>query len=290
MYIVLGGTGHVGSATVAGLLKRGEAVTLVTRGGAVAEEWKARGARIAIADVRDVESLRRVFKEGKRLLLVNPPADPATDTDAEERRTGSSIALALEGSELERIVVQSTYGARPGERIGDLGTLYELERAVRARSMTATMLRAAYFMSNWDFALETALKDGVVQSLFPADFRLAMVAPTDIGELAARLLTDPAEPGPLHHVEGPERYTPSQVASAFGNALGKRVSLVTIPRSEWKSTFESMGFSKPAAESYVGMTSVTVDEEYALADSPERGKVSLEQYVAELVRSIPVSQ
>jgi uncharacterized protein YbjT (DUF2867 family) len=156
--------------------------------------------------------------------------------------------------------------------------------------MAATVLRAAYFMSNWDFALETARKGGVVQSLFPADFELAMVAPTDIGEVAARLLTDPVEPGPLHHVEGPERYTPSQVASAFGSALAKHVRLVTVPRSKWKSTFESMGFSKPAAESYVGMTSVTLDEEYVLAGDPERGEVSLQQYVAGLVRSSPGSQ
>lgn len=126
MHIVLGGTGHVGSATVAALLARGEAVTIVTRGGAAAEAWKARGAKLAIADVHDVDSLRRAFQAGKRLLLVNPPADPATDTDAEERWTGAAIVAALEGSELEKVVVQSTYGARPGDRFGDLSTLYEL--------------------------------------------------------------------------------------------------------------------------------------------------------------------
>jgi uncharacterized protein YbjT (DUF2867 family) len=285
MHIVLGGTGRVGSATVAALLERGEAVTIVTRGGPAADAWKARGAKLAIADVHDAQSLRRVFEQGRRLLLVNPPADPATDTDAEERSTGASIATALEGCGFDRVVVQSTYGARAGQRIGDLSTLHELERAVQIRVSAPIVLRAAYFMSNWDFALETAKNEGVVQSLLPASFQLPMVAPKDIGELAARLLTEPAPPGRLLHVEGPERYTPSQVASAFGKALDRPVRVMTIPRSDWKATFESMGFSELAAESYTRMTSVTVDESYDFAGEPERGKISIERYVSELVES-----
>lgn len=285
MHLVLGGTGHVGSQAVAALLKRGESVTIVTRGGDAADAWKARGAQLAIADVREVEALRRVFRGGKRLLLVNPPADPSTDTDAEERRTGASIAAALEGSGLERIVMQSTYGARAGQRIGDLSTLHELECAVRAQPIPAAVLRAAYFMSNWDFALETARSEGVVQSLFPADFVLPMVAPQDIGEVAARLLTEPAsDPARwLHHIEGPERYTPAQVVAAFGETLGRHVELVTVPRSQWRATFEGLGFSKLAAESYATMTAVTVDEPYEIDGEPERGKVSLARYVAGLV-------
>lgn len=138
-------------------------------------------------------------------------------------------------------------------------------------------------MSNWDFSLETATREGVVQSLFPTDFELAMVAPADIGKVIARLLIEPSERSRLRHVEGPERYTPLQVAAAFGKALGKTVRLVTVPRSEWRATFEQMGFSKAAADSYTRMTSVTVDEKYDFAGEPERGTTSLDQYVAGLV-------
>src|SRR5688572_21691967 len=51
MYVIMGGTGHVGSATAAALLGRGEAVTIVTRDAKRAEKWRARGAEIAEADV-----------------------------------------------------------------------------------------------------------------------------------------------------------------------------------------------------------------------------------------------
>lgn len=282
MHIILGGTGHVGSATAAALLARREPVTLVTRSGSRADAWRRRGAQVAVADVHDVASLRRVFRQGRRLFLLNPPADPSTDTDVEECETVAAIIAALEGSGLQKIVAQSTYGARPGERCGDLSTLYELEQALHAQPIPVSVIRGAYYMSNWDFSLDTARKAGVVQTFFPADFELPMVAPADLGQIAARLLTEPAERRGLHHVEGPERYAPSDVAAAFARALARPVELVTVPREDWKKTFENMGFSEPAAESYTRMTAITV-EQCEMPDRPERGKISLERYIADLV-------
>jgi uncharacterized protein YbjT (DUF2867 family) len=283
MHIILGGTGHVGSATAATLLDRGEPVTIVTRQSSRAEEWRRRGAQAAVTDVRDVASLRRLFRQGRRLLLINPPAQPSTDTDVEERTTIDAIVAALEGSGLEKIVAQSTYGARPGGHCGDLSTLYYMEQALQAQPIPVSVVRAAYYMSNWDFALELARDAGVLQTLFPAAFKLPMVAPEDLGRVAARLLTEPAERAGLHHVEGPERYSPSDVAAAFAKALSRPVQVLTVPREDWGKTFLSIGFSEPAAEAYARMTEVTLDEPYVMSDTPERGTVSLDRYITELV-------
>lgn len=280
MHIILGGTGHVGSATVEALLARREAVTVVTRDGAKADVWSRQGAHVAIANARDVASLRRVFRQGQRLFLLNPPADPASDTDVEERRTVASIVAALEGSGLERIVALSSYGAHSGERCGDLTTLYELERAVRGQPIPASIIRAAYYMSNWDFSIETARRSGMIQTLYPVDFELPMVAPRDVGEVAAQLLVEPPGRTELHHVEGPERYCANDVAAAFAAALGKPVRAVGVPRSEWETTLASMGFSQPAAFSFARMTAFSVDEQYPVPDAPKRGTTSLRQYVA----------
>ncbi len=79
MHIILGGAGHVGSAAAQALVDRGQDVTIVTRDAAKAA-GAPRGARIAVADARDAEALRAVFRGGRRLFLLNPPADPSTDT------------------------------------------------------------------------------------------------------------------------------------------------------------------------------------------------------------------
>lgn len=57
MYIVVGGTGHVGSAVAQTLLDEGEAVTIVTRNSDKAGAWRQRGAEVAVVDVHDVTSL-----------------------------------------------------------------------------------------------------------------------------------------------------------------------------------------------------------------------------------------
>jgi uncharacterized protein YbjT (DUF2867 family) len=282
MHIILGGTGHVGSAATAALLRQGEPVTVVTRDEAKAAPLAAQGAEVAVADVLDVEALRGVFRRGRRAFLLNPPADPSTDTDAEERRTVEAIVAALDGSGLEKVVAESAYGAHAGERAGDLTILHGLEEKLHRQAIPASIIRAAYYMSNWDASLETARREGIVNTLFPADFELPMVAPRDLGEAAARLLTEPPEKNGLHHVEGPSRYTARDVAAAFGGALGKEVRVVSVPREHWAETFESMGFSPKAAQSYARMTEVTVDGTYDPPTRPERGKVTLERYVAEL--------
>jgi uncharacterized protein YbjT (DUF2867 family) len=282
MHIILGGTGHVGSATARALLRRGEAVTIVSRHAGKAEYGREGQPQVAVADVHDTDALRAVFRRGKRLFLLNPPADPATDTDEVERMRLSSILAALDGSGLEKIVAQSTYGAQPGRQIGDLGVLYEMEQALAAKPIASSIIRAAYYMSNWDTALETARTDGVVHTFFPVDFQLPMVAPEDLGEAAARLMTEPVERTGVHHVEGPRRYSSADVAAAFADALQRPVTAVEVRRERWIETYRSLGFSDAAAASYAGMTAATVGAHFPPLAEVERGTVSLQAYIGAL--------
>jgi nucleoside-diphosphate-sugar epimerase len=129
MHILLGGTGHIGTALSDALVARGESVTVVTRNNRRTQELQRKGLQVALADVFDTDALRRVFWQGKRLFLLNPPADPSTDTDTQERRSLASILAALDGSGLEKVVAESTYGAQPVECSGDLGILWDMEQA-----------------------------------------------------------------------------------------------------------------------------------------------------------------
>jgi len=282
MHIILGGTGRVGSATARALLDMGEPVTVVGHDPAKADEWAKAGAAFACVDVRDSDALRAVFRRGTRAFLLNPNADPAADTDAEERRTVAAILSALDGSGLETVVAESTYGAQPGTQLGDLNILYELERGLAAQPIPATIQRAAYYFSNWDTALETARTSGVIQSFFPDDFELPMVAPADLGRTAARFLTEPADRAGVHYVEGPRRYIPGDVANAFAAALDRPVRVEVVPRERWQETFRALGFSEPAAKSYARMTELTLEGPAKPAD-PIRGDTDLRDYIEALV-------
>ncbi len=292
MHVVLGATGRVGSAVARRLIDRHLPVTAVSRDPRRAAPWKKLGARAAILDVRDVAALRAVFAPGAKVFALNPPADPSTDTVVEERATLRSIVSALESAArdgaLARIVALSTYGAKAGEDIGDLGVLYEMEQMLAKLPVSVTVVRAAYFMSNWDHALATARDEGKVYTFFPVDFRVPMVAPRDIGAFAAELLAPAAKearaaPGAMRCIEGPARWSASDVADAFSGALGRKVKPVEIPEKNWRATFESMGFSPRAAASYAGMTKAAIEAESPDVADVVRGETSLRRYIDALV-------
>jgi uncharacterized protein YbjT (DUF2867 family) len=267
------------------LISQGESVTVVSRSPATITTWQKRGAQVAIADVHDTLELHRVFTTGKRLFLLNPPANPATDTDTEERKSLTSILRAIENSGLEKIVAESTYGAQPGSQIGDLGVLYEMEQHLAEQPIPSSLIRGAYYISNWDFSLQTANQDGVINTFFPVDFRLPMVAPRDIGQLAARLLTEPVERTGLYNIEAPERYSPRDVAEAFAKALQKPIEAIEIPPEQWINTMQQMGFSNEAAKSFSNMTTIALKGEFPSPDRVTRGVIPIESYIAELVCS-----
>jgi uncharacterized protein YbjT (DUF2867 family) len=283
MYVIMGGTGHVGSATAEALLARGEAVTIVTRDASRAGKWRARGAEIAEANVEDVASLRAAFRRGRRAFLLNPNADIATDTDVVERHTVANILAALEGSGLEKVVAESTGGAQPGDRIGDLNVLWELEEGLRRQSIPAAINRAAYYMSNWDGLLDAVRSTGKLQAMFAADLPIPMVAPRDLGKIAADRLTSSLDDVGIREVEGPARYTSADVAKAFAKAIGRQVQLEVIPRDKWKEAFLTLGFSEAAADSYARMTAVSVDGGFEMSDDPLRGTTTLETYIRDVV-------
>ena len=284
MYIVLGGTGQVGSAVARALLKRGEPVTVVTRDGKKAAALQQSGAEVAVANIRDVASIREVFRIGRRAFLLNPPADPSGDTDAEERANVNAIVDALDSSGLEKVVAASTYGARPGERCGDLTVLHEFEERLRAQSIPAAVNRGAYYMSNWAGMLEAVEENGKLPSFFPADFKLSMVAPDDLGEAAAERLLSPVDDIDLRHVEGPRRYTPADVANAIGDTFGLSVDLDVVPREAWQSTFLQFGFSEEAAASYACMTAAVIEGEGFQPENPALGTTGLREYFDTLRR------
>lgn len=283
MYAVLGATGHVGSAVASALLDRGETVIVISRDEAKAAAWRNKGAEAAVLDLGDTDALRAVFRHAKRAFLLNPPAPPSSDTDEQEHRSLESIVAALDGSGLEAVVAQSTYGAQRGMGIGDLSVLYDFEAALAAQPIPARILRAAYYMSNWDMLLPQARDRGVLPTMLPADLKLPMVAPADLGCVAAQLLCEAEGQRDMTFVEGPEPKSPTDVARAFERALGRPVRLDVVPREKWIEAYRGMGFSEAAADAYARMTAVSVDGGFDMPSDPLRGTVTLEDHIARLV-------
>jgi uncharacterized protein YbjT (DUF2867 family) len=283
MFVVLGATGHIGSVVTKSLLKEGQRVTAIVRDDKKAEGLKSLGAKTAVVDVRDHDALREVLRQGRRAFLLNPPAPTNIDTDKQENETASSIALALDGSGLEKVLVASTYGAQPGGAIGDLSVLYDFEAKVCSHGIPTAINRGAYYFTNLDMLVDGAIR-GEITTMFPAYLQIPMVAPSDIGAMAAERLTSPLDDVGVRYVEGPERYSFAAVAYAFSRALDHPVNVRIIDREDWEAGFIGQGFSEAAARSYVRMIAASVDG-FEMPESPMRGSTDLETYIRGLTNS-----
>jgi uncharacterized protein YbjT (DUF2867 family) len=286
MNIITGGTGQVGSALANTLLKKGEKVTITSRTSARAKEWLDKGANFAVADVYDTAALQEIFKTGKSIFILNPPADPLTNIDVQERKTVHSLLKALENLEIQKVVVQSTLGAQKGHNIGDLGVLYELEKGIEKLPYSYSIIRPAYYMSNWAMSLPTVKETNKLMSFYPADLKIPMVAPSDIGDLAAILMTVKNTPK-LNSIEGPEMYSANDVAQAFSDSLGEKIEVNVIPRNHWKETYRSMGFSEETAQSYSNMTEISLNYFKSSIESTDhlKGKITIQEYINNLMEN-----
>lgn len=275
MHIIMGGTGHVGSEAAKALLQAGEAVGIITRNGDGAEELREAGAKIIEADVEDVDSLRMAFGRGRRAFLLNPPGDTSKDSDSIERNQVANILAALEGSGLEKVVVESVSGARPCGRIGDLSVIWELQQGVAAKPLPASINGAGYYVSNSDAQLDSVRETGKLSSLFPADLKLPMVGPTDLGRVAAKRLTPSIDDIGIWNIEGPERYSSQDVADAFAHALSREVHVDFTPPDQLEAAFSELGFLSASAESYARMTRATIEQIGDTRRPVWRGRITL---------------
>ncbi|MCA1288385.1 NmrA family NAD(P)-binding protein [Salipiger bermudensis] len=283
MFVILGGTGQVGSATARALLNAGQDVTVVTRDEDHGAELKAAGAKITVADIRDTDAMRAVFRTGRRAFLLNSPADPTGDTDAEERANVAAILSALDGSGLEKVVAASTYGAFEGERCGDLTVIRAFEQALMDQSIPAAINRGAYYMSNWVGMAQGVAESGILPSFFPADLSLPMVAPAELGEAATRRLMTGTNDTGIEHVEGPARYSARDVAAAVAAATSRSVEVQEIPPEALEDAFLQFGFSEEAAASYACMTRRVIDGKTDTAKTCRKGATSIEAYIASVL-------
>ncbi len=282
MYVVLGASGHIGSSVVKALQERELGVTAVVHSRENADALDGPHTTIRVVDIRDARALAGVLGTGQRAFLLNPPANPGTDTDAAEMATASSIAEAVRHPRLEKVVVASTYGAQPGIRIGDLSVLYAFERMVEATGVPTAINRGAYYFTNLDQFLDAA-RAGRIETPFPGGLVMPMVSPDDLGVAAVARLMSAIDDVGVQYVEGPERLTFRQVAEVFAEELGRSVELATTPRAEIETYFRSLGFSNEAAASYTRMMKATIDG-VELPDSPTRGSTNARDYIGRLVK------
>jgi uncharacterized protein YbjT (DUF2867 family) len=244
MIAVTGITGKVGSRVARGLLAQGQTVRAVVRSRAKGDEWAALGCEVSVASIDDAAAMTDEFRGVDGVFLMTPPNYDPEPGFPDTQRNAAAHRAAIEASSPAKIVFLSTVGAQVTE-LNLLNNSGMTEAMLRTVPVPVILLRAAWFMENAAWDLESA-KRGVVHSfLQPLDHPIPMVATEDIAQTAVELLGQSWNGVRLVELEGPERYYSNDVAAALSSALHNPMRNEIVPRSAWEGLFRSPGMKNP---------------------------------------------
>jgi NAD(P)H dehydrogenase (quinone) len=284
MFVVTGITGKVGAAVARSLLSADQPVRAVVRDRSKGAAWAQLGCEIAVADLLDTEALAAAFAGTAGVFAMLPPVfDPAPDFP-EAMGFINSLSAALARAKPARVVALSTVGAdAPQPNL--LNVLRRMEGALGSLQMPVAFLRAAWFMENAAWDVDSA-KSGLIQSyLQPLDRAVPMVSADDVGRTAAALLQERWEGKRVVELEGPQRVSPNALAAAFTNALGTPVRAEIVPRERWESIFRAQGMKNPTPRMQMvdGFNAGWIDFADGGAHA-RKGSVSIDQAITTLIQ------
>jgi NAD(P)H dehydrogenase (quinone) len=283
MFAVTGITGKVGAAVARALLSADQPVRAVLRDRSRSASWAQLGCEIAVADPSDAVSLTAAFAGTAGVFAMVPPVfDPAPGFP-EAMGFINPLREALARAKPASVVALSTVGAdAPQPNL--LNVLGLWEAALGSLPMPVTFLRAAWFMENAVWDIDSA-KSGLIQSyLQPLGRAVPMVSADDVGRAAAALLQERWQGKRVVELEGPQRVSPNALAAAFAKALGRPVRAEAVPRELWASIFISQGMKNPTSRIQMieGFNAGWID--FADRGHARKGSTGIDQAITTLIQ------
>lgn len=268
--VVLGATGHIGTALVHQLLEKGHRVTAVARPSARLDALAQAGATPAAGSVDDAAFLTQVLRGRDAAFLMLPPNVTAPDVLAYTDQVGEAIAQAVRDADLPQAVHLSSIGADQPAGTGPVVSVHRQEARLNAiAGLSVAHLRPAYFMENLLASIGMIQQMGITGGAIRPDVQSPMIATKDIAAKAAELLDAGSfENQSVHYLLGPRHYSQQEATAAIGQAIG-RPELPYVPFSyeDAKKGMVGAGLSASMASLYDEMTR-NINEGGAMVSAP----------------------
>lgn len=286
MFVVSGATGNTGSIVAQTLINQGQPVRVIVRSEEKGEPWKTKGAEVAVAEITDTDAMTKALQGASGAFFLLPPDLTNEDFLGESLKRANAIVAAAKAARLPHAVILSSVGAQHLSRVGPISTIGHLERLFVAANIPLSAVRPGYFLENIKDLMPAVLQDGVYPSMIqPLDFKIDMVATTDIGWTVADVLINP--PSIQHRVielKGAEQYSAEDIAAALSNSLDRQITPVAVPQEAWIETFKQSGLSRQSAETMAEMHENINNGRIAFLDpNARKASIDLASFVQTLV-------
>lgn len=226
--LLTGATGLAGSAVVREFIRRGRPVRVLVRNPGSPRAAALRAfptVEVVEGDLLRPDTLRAALRGVERALLLSSPDEHLVQAQ-------TSFIDAAKSSGVEHVVKFSGLSA------ADIGTPFifgamhaEIESYLQDSGLSWTHLRPSQFMTEYLREVPTILAQDALFLPFQ-DARLVPVDPVDIARAVFVLLTTPGHEGKTYALSGPEALDMHQIAHKIGEAIGRAIRYVDVPRED----------------------------------------------------------
>jgi uncharacterized protein YbjT (DUF2867 family) len=255
MIVVMGATGHTGSAVAERLLAVSQPIRVLGRSAERLKPLTQRGAAAAVGDARDAAFLSGAFAGADAVYALVPPDYAAPDPIAHYDAVGAAIATAVERARVPRIVQLSSIGAELESGTGLIAGSHRVEERLKALGVSLVILRPGFFFENLYSSLPLIRQQGMNGGAMTPDAPIAMIATQDIAATAALELGKKAGRGTtVRELLGPRDYSLAEVTRILGAKIGKpELKYVQFPDEGVVQSLTAAGFSHGTALAFVEM-------------------------------------
>ena len=257
MILVAGATGALGGEICRRLIARRELVRALVRDSSDAakvEALRAAGCEIAVGDLKHRPSLDRACDDVDSVISTvsmigtGKPGDSFEATD--ERGTLNLIAAAKAARVEHFIYISFDTDSVPESPLRNAKA--KVEDALRASSMTYTILQPSYFMETWlGPRLGVDVANARAQIFGSGDRKMDYVSLYDVAELAVQSLTNAAARNATLRFGGPEAVTQREAIRAFEQAAGRAFQVQEIPEQALEAQYE--GATDPMQRTFAAL-------------------------------------
>ncbi len=216
MLLLTGATGKVGGIAAHALHQAGHTARLLVRDADKAKPLADKGFELVVGDVADATVLARAMDGIETAFLVLPNGE-------QQEALEKGFVDAAKSAGVGHIVKLSSIEAHPGIKARVPAAHAAVEAYIRDSGLRWTMIKANFFMQTL-MAAAGSVKAADAITLPCGDGRVSMVDARDVGEVAARILTEDGHAGQDYPITGPETLGFAEIAERMSKAFGRPIS------------------------------------------------------------------
>ena len=283
MILVTGAAGKTGQAVITALMQKGGAVRALVRVEAQVTLAREAGAReVVVGDIQEASMMRLAANGVRAIYHICPNMHP------DEFRIGQNMMAAAQSAGIQHFVFHSVLHPQT-EKMPHHWHKLMVEEMLFESGLPFTILQPTAYMQNLLASWPAISGQGLYTTPYPVTSRLSLVDLQDVGEVAAKVLTESDHIGANYELSGTKPLAQTDVSDILSQQLQRPVIAQEIALETWRAHAESAGvLSAYAIETLVKMFRYYAN--YGLEGNPRvlgfllgRGPTSLSDFVKRVI-------